>query len=481
MIALIILTFFFILTVITGIRARKKQQMTLENWAVGGRNFNTVFVFLLTAGEVYTTFSFLGGSGWTYSNGVSAVYVMVYIALSYVTSYFLLPLIWQYANEHKLVSQSDFFEAKYQSKALGVLVALTGVIAIIPIIVIQLKGLAIIVSLTSYGKIPDQASVIIGVLAIIIYSIVSGIRGVAWVSVLKDFMILIVIVFMGVYLPIHYFGSYNELFKQVEYLKPELLTFPKTGYTVTWFISTVLFYVLGFYMWPQVFASTFTAKSARTFRKNAIISPIYTLMLLFVIFIGFTAVIKVPNLAEGKSDLALLQLAIQSFDPWFVGIIGAAGMLTALVPGSMLLMTASTLLSKNIIYGIKSNTSDQNVTRLSKLFIPVIGIISCLLVFHGSSALAAILQVGYSLIVQLCPALFFSLSKKNFLTKEGAIAGMLSGIFVALMISNYNLTTSVIFPYLPHYLSDINVGFIPLIINLVVGILISLFVRKKVA
>ncbi|WP_252371127.1 hypothetical protein [Listeria newyorkensis] len=107
MTALLILTAFFLLTLVIGIRARQKQKMNLENWAVGGRSFNTVFVFLLTAGEVYTTFSFLGGSGWAYSKGISAVYVMVYIALSYVTSYFLLPLIWKYAHKHRLVSQSD--------------------------------------------------------------------------------------------------------------------------------------------------------------------------------------------------------------------------------------------------------------------------------------------------------------------------------------------------------------------------------------
>ena len=45
-------------------------------------------------------------------------------------------------------------------------------------------------------------------------------------------------------------------------------------------------------------------------------------------------------------DLALLRISIQTFDPWFIGIIGGAGLLTALVPGSMLLMSASTLLAK---------------------------------------------------------------------------------------------------------------------------------------
>ncbi|WP_434967979.1 sodium:solute symporter family protein [Listeria ilorinensis] len=481
MIASLIIMLFFILTLTIGIRARKKQAMTLENWAVGGRSFNTVFVFLLTAGEVYTTFSFLGGSGWAYSKGISAVYVMVYIALSYVTSYFLLPLIWRYAHEHRLVSQSDFFAAKYQSPLLGILVALIGVIAIIPIVVIQLKGLSIIVSVTSYGMIPASVSVIIGTLAIILYTVISGVRGTAWVAVLKDLMILFVIVFMGIYLPLHYFGSYGEMFQQIKQVKPELLTFPNETYSVTWFISTVLFYVLGFYMWPQVFASTFTAKNERTFRKNAVISPLYTLMLLFVLFIGFTAVIQVPGLSDSESDLALLKLSVQSFSPWFVGLIGAAGMLTAIVPGSMLLMTAATLLSKNILFGLKPDFNEQKVTRLSKLFVPLLGAVACFLVFYDSSALAQILQVGYSLIVQLCPALFFSLWKRNPITKQGAISGMIVGIICALVVSQNSMTMSSIIPNLPSYLQDINIGFVPLLINLAVTLVVSLFSRKIVS
>ncbi|MBC2181366.1 sodium:solute symporter [Listeria booriae] len=479
MIALIILTAFFLLTIAIGIRARQKQKMNLENWAVGGRSFNTVFVFLLTAGEVYTTFSFLGGSGWAYSKGISAVYVMVYIALSYVTSYFLLPLIWKYAHEHRLVSQSDFFARKYDSNLLGVVVALVGVIAIIPIVVIQLKGLGIIVSLTSYGAIPMKTAVVVGTVAIIIYSVISGIRGIAWIAVLKDFMILAVIVFMGIYIPIHYYGGIGPMFEQIEAVKPELLTFPHTTYTVTWFISTVLFYVLGFYMWPQVFASTFTAKNARTFRKNAIISPIYTLMLLFVIFIGLAAVLQIPGLEGDESDLALLQLAIQTFDPWFVGIIGAAGMLTALVPGSMLLMSASTLLTKNIIYSYKPNTPDAKIARLSKFLLPVLAIISCLFVFQGGNALAAILQVGYSLIVQLCPSLFASLMKRNPVTKQGALAGIIVGILITIFISNYSMTLATILPGVPTAISDINIGFLPLAANVIVTILVSLLTQKK--
>src|SRR5437868_14985429 len=106
--------------------------MNLEQWSVGGRGFGAVFVFLLMAGEIYTTFTFLGASGWAYGRGAPAFYILCYGAIGYVISYFMLPAIWRFGTERKLVSQVDYFVAKYQSRALAVLVSLVTVGALIP-------------------------------------------------------------------------------------------------------------------------------------------------------------------------------------------------------------------------------------------------------------------------------------------------------------------------------------------------------------
>ena len=91
-------------------------------------------------------------------------------------------------------------------------------------------------------------------------------------------------------------------------------------------------------MWPHSFGSLFTAKEDKAFRRNAFLLPLYQLILLFVFFVGFAAILQVPGLKGPDIDLSLLKLSVQSFDPWFVGVIGAAGVLTALVPGSMILI-----------------------------------------------------------------------------------------------------------------------------------------------
>src|SRR5437867_1860874 len=103
--ALVVIGLFVALSFALGLLARRGRTMSLEQWSVGGRGFGALFVFLLMAGEIYTTFTFLGGSGWAYGKGAPAFYILGYGAIGYSISYFLLPVVWRYATEHKLHSQ----------------------------------------------------------------------------------------------------------------------------------------------------------------------------------------------------------------------------------------------------------------------------------------------------------------------------------------------------------------------------------------
>jgi SSS family solute:Na+ symporter len=83
-----------------GFSAGGRRKMDLEQWTVAGRGFGLVFVWLLMAGEVYTTFAFLGAAGWVYSRGGPALYILAYLVLGYVLSFYFLPQIWDVARKH---------------------------------------------------------------------------------------------------------------------------------------------------------------------------------------------------------------------------------------------------------------------------------------------------------------------------------------------------------------------------------------------
>jgi SSS family solute:Na+ symporter len=476
--ALVIIFLFLLLSLFLGIQAKRGKDMNLEQWAVAGRGFGTIFVFILMAGEIYTTFTFLGGSGWAYGKGGATFYILAYGCLAYVMSYFMLPKIWRYAKEHRLVSQSDFFVSKYQSPALGVLVSLVGVVAMVPYFILQLKGLGIIVSEASYGSIPPTAAIWISVIAVTAYVMISGIHGSAWTAVLKDTMILLIVIFLGIYLPIHYYGGFQPMFEAIEKAKPGYLALADAGMSPTWFASTVLLTALGFYMWPHTFGSIYSAETEKVFRKNAIFLPLYQLILVLVFFVGFAAILQVPGLTGSDGDLALLRLSIKTFDPWFVGIIGAAGVLTALVPGSMILMSAATLLANNVFKVFQPKASEERITKTAKYLVPVIALIALYFTFQGGATIVALLLMGYNLVTQLFPALVFSLMKKNFVTKAGAFAGIVAGVATVAAITISETSVGRLFPFLPQAIQDINVGIIALIVNAAVLTAVSAATRS---
>jgi SSS family solute:Na+ symporter len=460
-----------------GLGASAGRKMGLEQWTVGGRGFGFILVFLLLAGEIYTTFTFLGGSGYAYGKGGPTYYILAYGALAYVISYWMLPPIWRYANEHKLISQPDFFISKYESPALGILVALVGIVALVPYLVLQFKGLGIIVEVASYGTVPRTVAIWIGAAVVTSYVMVSGVHGSAWTAVLKDITILAVVVFLGIYLPLHYYGGYRDMFSAIQAARPGFLALPLRGQSVAWFDSTVLLTAFGFFMWPHSFGAVYTARHERVFRQNAIALPLYQIILLFVFFVGFAAILQVPGLTGGDIDLSLFYLSRKTFSPWVLGVIGGAGVLTALVPGSMIMMTAATLTANNVYRAFRPSVSQDHVATVSKWLVPVVALVAVWFTLKGGETIVQLLLMGYSFVTQLFPGLIMSLKRDNPVPREAAILGICVGVATVAVTTLSNASLAALFPGAPQFVQDLNIGIVALILNVATMLVVTVMVR----
>lgn len=476
--ALPVLGLFFLLALGLGLRARRGKKMNLEQWSVGGRGFGSILVFLLLAGEIYTTFTFLGASGYSYTNGGASFYILCYGALAYVISYWLAPVIWRYAKREGLVSQPDWFVRKYRSRNLGLVVTLIGVIAMIPYLELQLTGLGVIVEETSYGAIPSAAAVWIAAVALSVYVVISGIHAAAWNAIIKDVLVLAVVVGIGIYLPLHYFGGVSEMFHAVQAVKPGILRLHEPSHDAGWFITSVLLSTLGFFMWPHYFGAIYASKSEQSFRKNATFLPLYQLILLFVFFTGFTALLVVPGLKNG--DLSLLRITRHALPPVVTGLVGAAGMFCALVPGAMLLTTSATMLAKNVYQEYVPGATSSRVSLLAKVLVPVITAVAVYLTFAGGDAIVNLLLLGYAFVTQLFPSMIMSLLHRNPVTKWGAGAGMVVGAAVVTWLTLGKITVGKVLPFLPGSLHHLNVGIVALAANIVTCAIVSLATQSAV-
>jgi solute:Na+ symporter, SSS family len=448
-----------------GFYAGARRKMDLEQWTVAGRGFGLLLMWLLMAGEVYTTFSFLGASGWAYSRGAPTLYILAYITLAYVVSFFILPPIWELGRQHHLQTQSDFFAWRYRSKYLAAAVSLVGIVFMIPYLELQLTGLGIIVEVASFDAINRVPAMIVAVVLLAGFVLASGLRAIAWVSVLKDILMLIAAVSVGIGVPYIYFGGIGPMFTALLHAKPSHFVMPGATSNLGhgWYISTVLLTSLGVYMWPHSFGAAFSAKSAVTLRRNAVVMPLYTLSLTCMLFVGFAAILVIPDLRDG--DLSLLAMVRKTFPPWFLGVIGGAGALTAMVPAAILILSSATLFAKNLFRPIFApEMNDHQVARLARIMVVVLSLISLYLAIHGSTTLVSLLLLGYAGITQLLPGVVLGLFWKR-VSMLGVFAGIAFGVGAVafLFLTKHD-------PFL-----GLSAGFLGLCLNFAIAITLSLF------
>jgi SSS family solute:Na+ symporter len=447
-----------------GFYAGARHRMDLEQWTVAGRGFGVLLVWLLMAGEIYTTFAFLGASGWAYARGGPTLYILAYLSLAYVVSFYILPQVWEVGRKHALQTQADFFQRRYGSKHLAALVSLVGIVFMIPYLQLQLTGLGIIVGVASFEGIGRTPAMIVAFALVAGFVFASGVRAVAWVSVLKDVLLLGAAFAIGISVPYHYFGGIGPMFAALLKVKPQHLTMPGSTPNLghSWYISTVLLTSFGFYMWPHAFGSSYTAKSSNTLRRNAVVMSLYGITLPLIFFVGYAAILVVPGLKNG--DLSLLTVVRKTFPAWFLGLVGGAGALTAMVPAAIQILAAATLFAKNLYRPMFApQTTDAQVARLAKIMVLVITAVALYFAIYSSTTLVALLLLGYAGVTQFFPGVVLGLYSRR-VTTTGVFTGLVAGVGTVawLMLTKRD-------PF-----HGLNAGFCSLCLNFAVTIAVSL-------
>ena len=464
-IALLIILFVIIGTIGFGIFGVRRIKMSPAQFILGGRSFGVIFLWMLSAGEVYTSFTFLGAAGWAYSRGAPAFYIICYLTISCIAIFFYMPPIWRIARRRGLLTSADYFADRYQSQALGFLTALVGVVFLIPYITLQLTGIQILLQIAGYGAI-NSVLAAGGAFGLIIgFVLISGLRGAAWASLIKDGLVLAGVIFAGIVLPIQFFGSPQAAIDKVLQVHPNWMTLAglSENYGTLWFASTVLLSGLGGYVWPHAFASQLAAKSPNTIRRNSMILPVYQIMLLLVFFAGFTALLVKPGLKGPEVDQSFMLVVQEHYPAWVLGFVAGAGCLAGLVPASAQILAAASLLSRNLL-----PAKEEQVTQRTRLYIIVLALLAFLLWVFNRVTLVGLLLIGYSGITQLFPGVVLSLRKQPPHALSVAI-----GIIVALVLLTVFAVqgTSVIY--------GANVGTVALAVNVVCLFVIDYFVRRN--
>ncbi len=464
-IALAIIAVIVLGTVIFAVASVRRFTMTPQEYIVGGRGFGAVFLWVLLAGEIYTSFTFLGAAGWTYTFGAPAFYIMAYGTCGYIFYYFLFPWIWRMGKQHGLLTLPDLIQVRYQSRMLSTLVAIIAVVALIPYITLQLSALQIFLTVAGGGAIDPVEGACVAFLIIIAFVFVTGLRGTAWASIIKDALVIGALLFVGLAIPLQFFGSPATLFDQVLRAHPEHLvlgplTAPKGS---LWYVSTVLLTGLGFFSGPQSIGAIFSAKDENVLRRNAMLLPIYQLIMLLIFFAGFSALLIVPGLKGPAADQSFLAVVSRYYPAWVLGFVTGTGALCALVPSTALLLSSASVVAKNIAGDLFNiGTDDAGRLRVTRIMVVALGLLSLGLWLAYRTTLVDLLLLTYNGISQFMPAYLFGAYWKR-TTTAGVTAGIVVGIVLALSLAGTGTA-----PF------GINPGFIGLTANVLVLIGVSL-------
>src|SRR3954451_18409756 len=208
---LAVFIFFFALVTILGFLAanwRRAKLDTLHEWGLGGRNFGGWVAWVLLGGDLYTAHTFVAWRAWVFGAAAIGFFAVPYTIIVYPMVLLAAPRLWSVAHKHGYVTPADFVRGRHGSATLALAVALTGIVATMPYIALQLVGIEAV--LKAMGVTGDWPIVIaFAILAAYTYS--SGLRAPALIAFVKDALIYLVVAVAIVYIP-HRIGGWSHIF-----------------------------------------------------------------------------------------------------------------------------------------------------------------------------------------------------------------------------------------------------------------------------
>lgn len=393
--ALVVFIALFALVTVLGfvaVRWRQAKLDHLDEWGLGGRRFGTVVTWFLLGGDLYTAYTFIAVPALVFGAGAVGFFALPYTIMVYPLIFVVVPRLWSVCRANGYVTPADFVRGRYGSRELGLLVALTGILATMPYIALQLVGMQIV--LGALGVNGDWPLVIAFVI-LAAYTYQSGLRAPALIAVVKDTLIYVTILVAVIYIPSK-IGGFGAMFDAAEKALP---TRDKPGALIPAGANAQVAYAtlafgsaLALFLYPHAVTAVLSAKSAQTVRRNTALLPAYSFLLGLIALLGYMAIAR--GISPSNPNFAVPDLFLNIFPSWFVGFAFAAIAIGALVPAAVMSIAAANLFTRSIYKAyLRSGASHGDEARVAK--------IASLLVKVGALVIIITLPTKYAIELQL--------------------------------------------------------------------------------
>jgi len=406
---------------------------SLEEWGLAGRSFGTWITWFLIGGDLYTAYTVIAVPAALYGAGAMGFFAVPYAVIAYPYMMLVLPRLWTVCHRHGYITFADFVNGRYGNRWLTIAIALTGVLALMPYIALQLVGIRVVIgAMGIHGEWPLAAAFVI--LAAYTYS--SGLRAPAVIAVVKDVMLYIMVLAALIYIP-YKLGGYAHVFEIANQLlahhTPTATIHLKEGQFLG-YSTLAIGSAIALMLYPHTATAVLSAQSANVVRRNAAMLPAYSFLLGLIALLGYLAL--AAGVVTKDANMAVPLLFLKMFPEWFAGFCLAAVAIGALVPAAIMSIAASNLFTRNL-YGALINRKmlPEEESRMAKVVSLVVKFGALLFVLKLPAPYAIEMQLlGGIWMGQLFPSVVVGVFTRWFnpwALLIGWAAGMFSGTAMA--------------------------------------------------
>src|SRR3954466_4072950 len=498
----------FVLVTVLGFAAsrwrRAESLMHLDEWGLGGRSFGSWITWFLIGGDLYTAYTFVAVPALMFGAGAAGFFAVPYTVIIYPLFFLVLIRLWSVSHRHGFVTPADFVRTRFDSPLLALLIAITGIVATMPYIALQLVGIEAVLKtmgVTGESALARHAPIIVAFAILAAYTYQSGLRAPALIAFVKDTLIYIVIIVAVLYLP-YKLGGWGSIFDAAD-KKFQASPAPGDGIILNannqlQYVTLALGSALALFLYPHSITGVLASRNRNVIKRNMSALPAYSFLLGLIALLGYMAIsagVKpLPGAKAGSVDnnTVVPLLFDQKFPSWFAGVAFAAIGIGALVPAAIMSIAAANLFTRNIYKEyLKRDASPAQEATVSKITSLVVKIGAVAFIVFLDPQFSIDLQlIGGVVILQTLPAVALGLFTRA-LHAWGLIAGWACGLVAGLYMlydTPNPVTGKAHFGGAQYALSKLGLtdgkttlytGILALALNLIVAIVVSLALRSR--
>ncbi|MYS81488.1 sodium:solute symporter family protein [Embleya scabrispora] len=426
------------LLAVTAPRLHRSHDLpSLENWALADRGLGPVWTWFLLGGTIFTAYTFTAVPGQVYGRGASAFFALPYTVIVCPMAFVLLPRLWSVARRHGYLTVGDFVRGRYGSPALALVVALTGILATMPYLALQVLGIRAV--LAAAGLHPRGAAGDVGMVALFaglaIATYRHGLRAPTVISALKGVAIFgsaaVAVAFV-----LRRFGGPGPMFEAADRRLagrgPGGASLVLGPHQQAGFATLALGSALALLMYPHVLTAGFAAAGPDTLRRVSVALPAWTSVLAMFGVLGIAALAIGVDAPSGTAEAAVPLLVDRLLPAFPAGLVFGAIIVGALVPAAVMSIAAATSFVRNVyVEYFHPTATPKRQMRVAQLVSLTAKVGAVAFVFGLRDQAAINLQLlGGVWILQIFPAVVIGLFTRRLHHRAllvGWAVGMLAG------------------------------------------------------